>query len=93
MVAMTHEAYAKAWEVAQTQDEEAWAMVRGKGRAAGDMIHTVLKVLESEGVICREERVPIGTNIRWPVFALVPARQVAPPSLTLVKGGVDEGPP
>lgn len=92
MVAMTHEAYAKAWEIAETQDEEAWAILRGKGRAAGDMIVTILKVMEAEGIVCREERVPIGTNIRWPVYALVPARQVAPPSLTLVTSGADEGP-
>jgi hypothetical protein len=89
MIAMTHEAYAKAWEIAVTQDEEAWAIVHSKGRATGDMLHVILKVMEKDGIVCREERVPIGTNIRWPVYALVPAPQVAPPSLTLVKGGVE----
>jgi hypothetical protein len=89
MIAMTHEAYAKAWEIAVTQDDEAWAILRNKGLATADMIHVILKVMEGDGIVCRELRVPAGTNIQWPVFALVPARQVAPPSLTLVKGGAE----
>lgn len=90
MVAMTPEVYAKAWAIAETQDEEAWAILRGKGRAAGDMIEIILKVMERDGIVCLEKRVPVGADhVRWPVYALVPAPQVAPPLLTLVKGGVE----
>lgn len=90
---MTHEAYAEAYALAQQQEADAWEHLRGKGGSIGDMIKIALKVLEDDGIVRLEHHVPeAAEHMRWPVYVLAPARQVTPPSLTLVQGGAEQGP-
>lgn len=90
---MTHEAYAEAYALAQQQEADAWEHLRGKGGSIGDMIKLALNILEDGGTVRIENHVPeAAEHMCWPVYVLVPARQVAPPSLTLVQGGADKGP-